>query len=135
MRRTVKLSFMPRPWCAITMPAKICTRSFSPSLTRVWTLTESPTRNGTCFLICSPSIFSISFIVFFGSLKLFPEMIALRDRVVVDFLQQVGPKLLGAAQRLFLAPFLDLAVMTGEQNFRHAPAAKFLGPRVLRALE
>ena len=36
---------------------------------------------------------------------------------------------------LLLAPFLDFAVVAGEQNFRHAPAAEFLGPGVLRAFE
>src|SRR5271170_5068417 len=110
MRRTVKLSFSPRPLWPMTTPAKTCVRSLSPSLTRVWTLTESPTRNGTCFLICSPSIFSISFIRVLG--WVFERL--LRGPGYASFLsvfQKVGPQLLGHAPALLAVPFLDVAVI------------------------
>src|ERR1700744_1165872 len=102
MRRTGKLSFSPRPLWPVTRPAKTWVRSFSPSLTRVCTLTESPTLNAVCFLICSPSIFSMSFIVVL---------------VELGFFQQVRANLLGALQALLVIPLLDLAVMAGEENF------------------
>src|SRR2546421_5881385 len=55
MRRTVKVSFKPRPLRPITMPVKIWTRSLSPSTTRVCTRTLSPT------LKLLASLFSCSF--------------------------------------------------------------------------
>src|ERR1017187_269688 len=60
MRRTVKVSFKPRPLRPITMPPNIWIRSLSPSMTRVWTRTLSPTLkfpgSGFC---CSFSIASM----------------------------------------------------------------------------
>src|SRR5207249_6476836 len=51
------------PLRPITIPAKIWTRSLSPSTTRVWTRTPSPTLNGTLSdLSCSFSIVSMMFI-------------------------------------------------------------------------
>src|SRR2546430_8118564 len=60
MRRTVKVSFIPRPLRPITMPAKIWIRSLSPSTTRVWTRTPSPILNLVASVLnCSFSIASI----------------------------------------------------------------------------
>ena len=47
MRRTVKRSLVPRPRRPITIPEKTWIRSLSPSTTRVWTRTVSPTENSS----------------------------------------------------------------------------------------
>src|SRR3954463_2896956 len=60
MRRTVKVSFKPRPLRPMTIPAKIWIRSLSPSTTRVCTRTPSPILNlAESVLNCSFSIASI----------------------------------------------------------------------------
>src|SRR6202011_146198 len=65
MRRTVKVSFSPRPLRPMTMPVKIWIRSLSPSITRVCTRTLSPTLKfpGSAFC-CSLSIASIMRFIF-----------------------------------------------------------------------
>src|SRR6266403_2206565 len=65
MRRTVNVSFSPRPLRPMTMPVKIWIRSLSPSITRVWTRTLSPTLKfpGSAFC-CSFSIASIMRFIF-----------------------------------------------------------------------
>src|SRR4051812_37219587 len=68
MRRTVKVSFRPRPLRPITIPAKIWIRSLSPSTTRVWTRTPSPTLNLVrSVLNCSFSIASIMLLIMVSS--------------------------------------------------------------------
>src|SRR5208283_3167645 len=123
MRRTVKVEFNPCPRRPMTTPEKIWMRSLSPSVTLVWTRTESPTPKSESLLrYCSDSILSNN-AWFINSLS-WPFL-----------LPQVGPARLRAPGRLFAAPFLNFRVMARQEHGRHFEPPELRRPRVMRILQ
>src|SRR6185312_3806899 len=132
MRRTVNVSFSPRPRLPITTPVKIWIRSLSPSTTLVCTRTVSPTPKFAGFLRnCSDSILS-SIAWFIKSLLWWRLGAATTDCFEVG---QVRSSFERPLLRLFASPFLNLRVVAREQHFRHFQAAKLGRPRVLRIFQ
>src|SRR5690242_16748259 len=132
MRRTVNISFKPRPRLPITTPVKIWIRSLSPSTTLVCTRTVSPTPKFAGFLRnCSDSILS-SIAWFIKSLLWWRLGAATTDCFEVG---QVRSSFERPLLRLFAPPLFDLRVISREQNIRHLHAAKLGWPRVLRIFQ
>src|ERR1051325_819972 len=138
MRRTVNVSFKPRPRRPITTPEKIWMRSLSPSTTLVWTRTESPTLKSVLSLRnCSPSILSSNawFINQF-SVSSFqfsvPEHLKLKTSPAAE---QIRPSFLRALPRLFHPPLRNLRVVAGDQHVGNFHSAKFRRTRPLRIFE
>src|SRR5271169_5313473 len=104
MRRTVKVEFNPCPRRPMTTPEKIWMRSLSPSVTLVWTLTESPTpKLESSLRYCSDSILSNN--------AWFINSLSFRH-----FLPQIGPSRLRPQGRLFAAPFLNFRMVARQQD-------------------
>src|SRR5437016_1537487 len=148
MRRTVKVSFKPRPRLPITTPVKIWMRSLSPSTTLVCTRTVSPTPKSTGFLRnCSDSILSsIAWFIIkvcWGAgvvercrrARPFSTNPLLHDSITPLFHQHVRPLLFGPVPGLFRAPSGDFRVVAGEQHFRHLHPAELRRPPVLRIFQ
>src|SRR5262245_7278919 len=123
MRRTVNISRMPSPRLLMTTPAKICTRSFSPSRMRWCTSTWSPMSNSaTSFLSPGSSTRAIS--LFFMTFS----FVLLTGFSLILF----GPAAAGFG--LLPPPFGDFRVIAAQQNLGHRHAAKFARPRILGIL-
>src|SRR6185369_9985422 len=124
MRRTVKVSFRPRPRLPMTTPEKIWMRSLSPSTTLVCTRTLSPTSNSALSLRnCSDSIFS--------SNAWFIKSVLKNSKL----LEQIRSPLFRPRLRLLHAPLRDLRVVAGQQHVGDFHPAKLGRPRVLRIFQ
>src|SRR5439155_3246543 len=148
MRRTVKVSFKPRPRLPITTPVKIWMRSLSPSTTLVCTRTVSPTPTSTGFLRnCFDSIRSSMAWFIKADLECWRSgAVESRSPTTAQdsatpsihysvLFQQIPSALFRPLLRLFQSPFFNLGVIAGEQHFRNFHPAKLGRPRVLRVLQ
>src|SRR3954451_19679379 len=149
IRRTVNVSFIPRPFFMITVPVKTWMRSLSPSTIRVCTSTVSPTSNcgtslripkfvSTCWrswlIMAAHSRVLTHAPAAFARSRGASRLLLLRLLVKVR-LPQVRPALLRSQFPLLEAPPGDRAVVAAEQHVRHAHPAKLARARVLRILE
>src|SRR5437870_5989099 len=107
MRRTVNISFNPRPLRPITIPLKIWIRSLSPSTTRVCTWTLSPTANFV------PSAFCCSF-----SIASMMRFIAPRLLEGADILPRSDQKC--KREDVDLAFVMVIAKVEHEHDYKHA---------------
>src|SRR2546421_12880703 len=102
----------------MTRPLKTWTRSLSPSLIFTPTSTTSPTSKGGCFFMsfvrrASTELRRSFMFAAIGSL-----------RCLVLLVEEVRSSRACPSQSLFLAPFLDCAVVAREQHVRHAHPAE-----------
>ena len=141
MRRTVKVSLIPRPFCMITVPEKTWMRSLSPSTMRVCTSTVSPTSN------CGTSCLEVGLLDVFddfvghGTLRSAGKYQSLISNFIFGLfvlqvrLPQVRPALLRSFLSLLQPPLGDRRVVAAEQDVRDAHPAKLPRAGVLRILE
>src|SRR3989442_1986186 len=141
MRRTVNEARAPSPRLRMTVPSKICVRSFSPSMTFTCTRTWSPgSKPWRSFLSCDASTMRIASMTFvplcsrgrrrrLSALELLdqPPLLVRQARLR----EELGAPPPRQPQGLFATPARHARVVAGQQHLRHPRAAKLLGARVL----
>src|SRR6516225_10072426 len=156
--RTVKVSRDPPPRRAITTPANIWMRSFSPSRTLTWTRIESPGANGGMPVFSDGFSSSRSRSVIASPCRRedprgSPKNGAFyrRDRPPFKrrrsasalpfsrlgrpFFEQIRAPLARPLERSRCAPARDAGVVAGQQRLRHRQAAKLTRAGVVRVVE
>src|SRR3989442_15970563 len=145
MRRTVNEARGPSPRLRMTVPSKICVRSFSPSMTFTCTRTWSPgSKPWRSFLSCAASTMRIASMTFaplcsrgrrrrLSALELLdqPPLLVRQARLR----EELGAPPPRQPQGLLAPPARHARVVAGQQHLRHPRAAKLLGARVLRRLQ
>src|SRR2546427_11137059 len=145
MRRTVNEARAPSPRLRMTVPSKICVRSFSPSMTFTCTRTWSPgSKPWRSFLSCDASTMRIASMTFvplcsrgrrrrLSALELLdqPPLFVRQARLR----EELGAPPPRQPQGLLPPPARHARVVAGQQHLRHPRAAKLLGARVLRRLQ
>src|SRR5207237_1636933 len=144
MRRTVNEARAPSPRLRMTVPSKICVRSFSPSMTFTCTRTWSPGSNPCrSFLSCAASTMRIASMTFvplcsrgrrrrLSALEPLdqPPLLVRQTRLR----EELGAPPPRQPQGLLPPPARHACVVARQQHLRHPRAPKLLGPRVLRPL-
>src|SRR5438874_11032503 len=145
MRRTVNEARAPSPRLRMTVPSKICVRSFSPSMTFTCTRTWSPGSNPCrSFLSCAASTMRIASMTFvplcsrgrrrrLSALEPLdqPPLLVRQTRLR----EELGAPPPRPPQGLLPPPARHACVVAGQQHLRHPRAPKLFGPRILRRLQ